>query len=99
MDPLTSDDECIQPQPTTRSSPAPYDLKPRAYLNQLQVQSSGDLLVPQTKAVADNEHAAECHCASSQHWIEESQNRSRDEDDVVEECPEQVLLDRAYRLA
>jgi hypothetical protein len=59
----------------------------------------GDPVTPQSQTVADYKHTAESHCSRSQHWIEQSQGRGRDEHGIVEESPEQVLLDRPQRPA
>jgi hypothetical protein len=47
----------------------------------------------QPETVGDHKNTTEGHCPCSQHGVEKTQCRSRDQDYIVEKCPEQVLLD------
>jgi hypothetical protein len=47
----------------------------------------------QPETVGDHKNTTEGHCPCSQHGVEKTQCRSRDQDHIVEKCPEQVLLD------
>ena len=58
-----------------------------------------DLFPAQTQAVADDEYAAGSHGGGSDHGVEQAGGRGGDENDVVDEGPEEVLLDGAQRLA
>ena len=67
---------------------------------QLTLYTSGELyhrafqfLSAQPQAVADHEYTAECHGTCSQHRVHKSSCSSRDQDDIIDKGPKQVLLD------
>ena len=53
----------------------------------------------QPETVANDKDTAESHRAGCEHRVQKAKRSGRDQDHVIEEGPEQVLLDGAERLA
>ena len=53
----------------------------------------------QSQAIANHKHTAKSHRSRCQHRDQETHRRSRNQDDIVEKRPKQILLDGSQSLA